>query len=154
VSTSHKLIALALAVFVVPTSLWALTGKNKKKKADPPAPVIELWPRDGIPGFAVVSMENGNGDTFRVEAQTRAATIPNIMANDVDFVEVVGSQTEVTLYEQPNFRGHSLTLRCGNYELLQQPRNDIESIAVRYVRDDRRCQGTPERPIQYRTWTR
>jgi hypothetical protein len=151
-SATHKLIALALAVLVVPTSLWAITGNNKKK-ADPPS-AAETWPRDGIQGFAVVRMENGSGDTFRVEAETRAATIPNIMANDVDFVEVVGSQTEVTLYEQPNFRGHSLTLRCGNYELLQQPRNDIESIAVRYVRDDRRCQGTPERPIQYRTWTR
>lgn len=149
---SKTILAFAIVALVLPVA--GLSKQAKKKTTPPPAPVVELWPRDGIPGFAVVRMENGSGDTFRVEAETRAATIPNIMANDVDFVEVVGSQTEVTLYEQPNFRGHSLTLRCGNYELLQQPRNDIESIAVRYVRDDRRCQGTAERPIQYRTWTR
>jgi hypothetical protein len=152
-SATHKLIALALAVLVVPTSLWAITGNNKKKKADPPS-AAETWPRDGIQGFAVITKELGERESLRVEAGERQATLPNELINETDLVQVVGSQTEVTLYEQPNFRGHSLTLRCGNYELLQQPRNDIESFAVRYVRDARRCQGTPERPVQYRTWTR
>jgi hypothetical protein len=149
---ARKLLALVLAVSVLPTTLWAITGKIKKNGSG--ATVVETWPRDGIQGHVVLSMENGNGDTLRVNAVGQRATLPNILANDIDYITVVGSQTQVTVYEQPNFRGHSLTLRCGSYELLQQPRNDIESIRVTYVADDRRCQGSPEQPVQYRTWTR
>lgn len=144
------LVAFVLTL-AVPAALSAKSTKAKKQNP----PVEQTWPLDGIPGFAVLRLENGGQDTLRVEARTSQASLPNIMANDVDFIDVVGSQTEVTLYEQPNFRGHSLTLRCGNYELLQQPRNDIESVRVRYVAAvARACQGTPERPVQYRTWTR
>jgi hypothetical protein len=148
-SSTHKFLALTLAVLVVPSSLWAVS--TTKKKA---APVAETWPRDGIQGYAVFSMEYGSGDTLRVNAVGQRGTLPNIMANDIDYIEVVGNQTQVIAYDKPNFRGHSLTLRCGSYELLQQPRNAIESIRVTYVRDARPCQGSAEQPIQYRTWTR
>jgi hypothetical protein len=70
-------------------------------------------------------------------------------------ITVVGANTMVTLYEQPNFRGHSLTLRCGSYELLQQPRNDIESVQVRYVKTPvTECQGSEGAPVQYKSWDR
>jgi hypothetical protein len=146
--------ALALGLIALSLTFPAtLAAKSKKKVVA--AQQAQPAPKPRIPGYAVISLENGNRDKLRVAEGESRATIPNIMANDVDFVTVVGANTMVTLYEQPNFRGHSLTLRCGNYELLQQPRNDIESVQVRYVTTPvSECQGSDGDPVQYKTWDR
>jgi hypothetical protein len=144
---------LILCAVLLALPLGTATAKTKKK-----APMVqqpEPAPKPRIPGYAVISLENGNRDTLRVNEGESRPTILNIMANDVDFITVVGANTVITVYEQPNFRGHSLTLRCGNYELLQQPRNDIESIQVRYVKTPvSECQGSDGNPVQYKTWDR
>jgi hypothetical protein len=107
------------------------------------------------PGYVVIELENGGRDKLRIAEGEARAVLPSIMSNDVDFITVVGANTVATVYDAPNFRGHSLTLRCGNYELLQQPRNDIESIRVSYVKTPvNECQGQPGQPVQYKTWDR
>jgi hypothetical protein len=144
--------ALIACLCAMTMPLGVAAKPQKMVKVAQPAPIV---PRDGIPGYAVLTLENGAKDTVSVAAGEGLAALPNIMANDVDFITVVGRQTVVTVYEQPNFRGHSLTLRCGTYELLQQPRNDIESVRVRYVRDvASTCQGSESKPVQYKSWDR
>jgi hypothetical protein len=142
-------VGLIAAALAHPTI--AKPGKAKKAA---PVVVKEVWPRDGIQGYVVLSKENGNGEVQRIKAGENIAMLDALLANDVDYIKVVGSQTQVTVFEKPNFTGHSLTLRCGNYELLQQPRNDIESIRVSYVRDDAACRGTKDQPLQFTSWSR
>ena len=142
-------------IMICAVALMATPGvmaKPKKAKAaaqTAPAPVVR------IPGYAVIELENGARDKLRVAEGESRATLPNIMAGDVDFITVVGAQTIVTVYDDANFRGHSLTLRCGNYELLQQPRNAIESIKVSFVKTPvSECQGSKGQPVQYKDWDR
>jgi hypothetical protein len=145
------ILILCAAASVLPLG----TAAAKTKKKAPMVQQSEPAPKPRIPGYAIISLENGNRDKLRIAEGEGRATIPNIMANDVDFITVVGANTMVTVYEQPNFRGHSLTLRCGNYELLQQPRNDIESVQVRYVKTAvSECQGSEGSPVQYKSWDR
>jgi hypothetical protein len=146
----HTLIMCAVALIL---PLGTATAKSKKKAQMVQQSEPAAKPR--LPGYAVISLENGNRDKLRVSEGESRATIPNNMANDVDFITVVGAHTVITVYEQPNFRGHSLTLRCGSYELLQQPRNDIESLKVRYAKTTvSKCRGEEGQPVQYKTWDR
>lgn len=147
----HKHVAIGIIAIALTSPIIAKPSKAKKVA---PVVVKEVWPRDGIQGYAVLSKENGNGETQRVNAGENVATLDALLVNDADYIKVVGSQTQVTVFEKPNFMGHSLTLRCGNYELLQQPRNDIESIRVTYVRDDAVCKGTKDQPVKFTTWAR
>jgi hypothetical protein len=150
---SKSVLLLCVATLALPIGAAAESKKKVTitvRNADPaPAPP----PR--MPGYAVIELENGRRDKLRVAEGESRATLPNIMANDVDFITVVGANTVVTVYEAPNFRGHSLTLRCGNYELLERPRNDIESIKVSYTRQPvSECQGEEGQPVQYKSWDR
>jgi hypothetical protein len=151
-SSTKFLAAISIAAIVLSTGV---TAKPKKAKIAAPQSAPVPTPPVRVPGYAILELENGNRDTVRIAEGESRATLPNIMANDVDFVTVVGANTVVILYEQPNFRGHSLTLRCGNYELLEKPRNDIESVQVRYVKTPvAACEGSKEQPVQYKTWSR
>ena len=143
---------MALACAVTALALSASAGAKKKKliitiaEAKP-----SVSPR--LPGYALIELENGKKDKLRVAEGEARATIPNIMANDIDFITVVGPFTIVTVYQDANFRGHSLTLRCGSFELLQQPRNDIESIRVTTAKTPvSECQGSDQELIQIKTW--
>jgi hypothetical protein len=146
-----SLLAISLLAITPANPIIAKPGKAKKAA---PVQVREVWPRDGIQGYAILSKENGDGETARINAGEGLASLPALLANDVDYIKIIGSQTQVTVFEKPNFTGKSLTLRCGNFELLQQPRNDIESVRVTYVRDDAACTGTADRPVQHTTWGR
>jgi hypothetical protein len=151
---NHNTLKTALTLIIAAPLLASAVSAAPVKKAKPMV-TTEIVPRDGRPGYAAISLENGAKNVLRVVAGESRAALPNIMANDVDFITVVGAQTVATVYEQPNFRGHSLTLRCGNYELLQQPRNDIESIKVRYVKEPvSECQGSDMELVQMKTWDR
>jgi hypothetical protein len=150
-STSSKLLAI-ISIAGIALSTGAAAKPKKAKAAAPqsaPAPPVR------VPGYAILELENSNRDKVRVAEGESRATLPNIMANDVDFVTVIGANTVVTLYEQPNFRGHSLTLTCGSYELIERPRNDIESVQVRYIKTPvAECEGSEGQPVQYKTWSR
>jgi hypothetical protein len=142
---SSAVIALSMTVHAKP--------KKVPAKAATPAPSPQQPVR--MPGYAIIEKELGNRDTLRIAEGESRATIPAVLANEVDIVTVVGANTVVTLYEKPNFQGHSLTLTCGNYELLQQPRNDIESVKVTYLKKPvSACQGSDEQKTQLTTWTR
>jgi hypothetical protein len=107
------------------------------------------------PGYAILALENGNQDEVRASEGESLATLPNIVANDGDYLTVMGAHTVVTVYADPNFRGHSLTLRCGHYEFLERPRNDIESIRVSVAKAPvKNCQGSESSRVQYKTWGR
>jgi hypothetical protein len=115
---------------------------------------VSMKPKQS-PGHAILQLENGQQDVLRIEHGEARASLPNIMANDVDYVTVVGTQTIVTLYADPNFKGRRLTLRCGHYELLQQPRNDIESVQVSIAKTPvKTCQGSEQQLVQLKTWER
>jgi hypothetical protein len=149
-SVGMKLVIIAAgAVLANP----AITPRIKMEKlARPTAPqVVPIR----IAGYAMLALENGAKNKLIVREGETRTTLPNIMANDIDFITVVGANTVVTVYEQPNLRGHSLTLRCGNYELLQQPRNDIESVKVSYAKTPvSECQGSDLELVQIKTWDR
>ncbi len=144
------LLAISVAATVLPAHVGAKPNKAKIIiQTTEPAPA----PPPRLPGYAMISLENGKKDKLRVTDGEARATIPNIMANDVDFITVVGAYTIVTVYQDANFRGHSLTLRCGNYELLEQPRNDIESIRVTTAKKPvSECQGSDMELVQYKSW--
>ena len=143
------LIMICAVAMMATSGVMAKPQKAKDAAQAAPAPVVR------IPGYAVIELENGARDKLRVAEGESRATLPNIMAGDVDFITVVGAQTVVTVYDDANFRGHSLTLRCGNYELLQQPRNAIESIKVSFVKSPvSECQGSKGQPVQYKDWDR
>ncbi len=143
---SKSVIIVAIAA-ILPAGLAA---KPKQKKLS----VISIV-APHVSGYVVIELENGARDKLRVTEGQARATLPNIMANDVDFITVIGAYIIVTVYQHPNFRGHGLTLRCGNYELVEQPRNDIESIQVRYIKTPvSECQDSEGQLVEYRTWDR
>jgi hypothetical protein len=152
---SKSILLLGAVALALP---GGVTAKPKKKvvitiqNADP---ALNPAPPPRKPGYAVLELEGGGRDKLRVTEAEARATLPNIMANDVDLITVVGANTVMTVYQDPNFRGHSLTLRCGNYELVERPRNDIESVRVSYVKTPvSECQGEEGRPVQYKSWDR
>jgi hypothetical protein len=147
------ILALGIIALAIPNSAVAKAKKKAKITMQNAKPTPTPSPR--VPGYAIIELENGGRDKLHVAEGESRAILPNIMANDVDFITVIGANTIVTVYEAPNFRGHSLTLSCGNYELLQQPRNDIESIQVRNAKTPvSECQGKEGQPVQYKSWDR
>jgi hypothetical protein len=148
--TSSSKMAFACAIAAL--ALSASADANAKKRVVAAAAAMSAAP-PRPPGYALIELENGKKDRLRVAEGEARATISNIMANDVDFITVIGGHTIVTVYQDANFRGHSLTLRCGNYELLQEPRNDIESIRVTASKKPvSECQGSEREIVQIKTW--
>ncbi len=146
---SSSLIALCAVAIVATTPIAA-----KPKKAKPALQSAPAVTTPRIPGYAVLSLENGNKDRVRVAEGQSMATLPNIITGDVDLITVVGPNTVLTVYDDANFRGHSLTLHCGYYELLQEPRNAIQSAKASFVKEPVDCQGSGTTPVQYKTWSR
>jgi hypothetical protein len=59
--------------------------------------------------------------------------------DDIETVLVQGQYTEVTLYEDRDYRGRSVTLNCGRYELIDDPENEVSSIRTRVLDEPQRC---------------
>jgi hypothetical protein len=150
---SKILAIISVAAIMLPHSASA----NPKKRRPPVDKASQLPPAKlvRVPGYAILELDSGKRDRIRVTEGEARASLPNILANDVDLITVIGANTVVTVFEQPNFRGHSLTLTCGNYELIERPRNDIESVRVSYRKQPvSECQGSDRELVQIKSWDR
>jgi membrane protein involved in colicin uptake len=53
------------------------------------------------------------------------------------------SRLVVTLYEDPNFRGRSARLVCGNYELIGDVENEVSSLKIEILPANVNCRDIP-----------
>jgi hypothetical protein len=62
------------------------------------------------------------------------------MNDDIEMVYITSPWLEVTLYEHRDFQGGAVTLRCGTYELIDDPEDEVSSFKIRVLsKPEARC---------------
>jgi hypothetical protein len=61
--------------------------------------------------------------------------------NDIEYVEIISPYVRVTFFKDPNYRGPSITLGCGKYELIDEPENEISSLIVELLDFPETCRN-------------
>jgi hypothetical protein len=84
-------------------------------------------------------ISEGLSDSPCLESGYTLDYVGDDMNDDIETVLVFGEYTEVTLYEGANFEGRSVTLACGQYELIDDPENEVSSISTRVLDEPERC---------------
>jgi hypothetical protein len=61
--------------------------------------------------------------------------------DNIEFVRIENPYVKFTGYEDVNFGGRSITLTCGNFELIDQPENEISSYKIEILDEPVACRG-------------
>jgi hypothetical protein len=133
--------------FMQPVNAVSVIRKRPKPgqtAAAPPPPAPAAPPPEDISIYAWFGSTDGNyPDTFAISHKSKYYEMrdlsqkrytggeDDIMNDDIETV-IVGKNTRVVLYEDANFQGRSLTLTCGEYELIGDPENEVSSIKIFY----------------------
>ncbi len=120
------------------------------KASEAPAPAI-----DEFMSALFNTTDGPNGDEFNLSGATERAVLAGNFDEDIEVIRVDGQYAQFIGYEDSNFRGRTVTLRCGRYELIGDPENEISSIKIikaeRPVRD---CPSPYEGVVEIHNWDR
>jgi hypothetical protein len=126
------------------------TAPPPLQASEPPAPAI-----DEFMSALFNTTDGPNGDEFNLSGATERAVLAGMFDEDIEVITVFGQYAQFIGYEDPNFRGRTVTLRCGRYELIGDPENEISSIKIikaeRPVRD---CPSPYEGVVEIHNWDR
>jgi hypothetical protein len=125
------------------TPQTAFVRKRPKPAAPPPAPANESPPQIDQGGEALfLTTDGAHPDRMTLQQGQWRSKLSDTFDEDIEVIYITGQYTEVIGYEGQNFTGRRVTLRCGLYELIGDPENEIRSIKViKAVRPSAECLG-------------
>jgi hypothetical protein len=118
--------------------------RRPKPATLPPAPASEQSPPqiDKGGGATFLTTDGSFPSYLSLGSPESRSRLGGNFDEDIEAIDVYGQFTEVIGYENPNFTGRTVTLRCGHYELIGDPENEISSIRVQVaVRPTANCMG-------------
>ncbi len=130
--------------------LWRSTNLTNLTIAPTPAAPPEI---DDSVVVSFRSTDGGDFDSFTISEYTQRARLSSDFDEDIEIISIYGQYATVIGYENPNFTGRTVTLRCGFYELIGDPENEISSIRViRAVRPEASCPSHSEGYVEIHNW--